>query len=147
MGKRKTVALPLTEVRKRLREAGLRCTPARVAAINCLYASPTPLSSSEIVDALEPSGFDKSTVYRTLTEFTECKIIFRLDLGDSMRHYELADMEDRSVGVHPHFMCQECGTIQCLGDYSFDIRPLKRKAARPGKVNEVLLRGLCSACE
>ncbi|MDA7980296.1 MAG: transcriptional repressor [Pirellulales bacterium] len=142
MTKRKSAAISLPEVRNRLREAGLRCTPARVAAINCLFASPTPLSSGEIVEALEPAGFDKSTVYRTLSEFTECKIVFRLDLGDSMRHYELSD-----VGTHAHFKCRQCGEIQCLDDFSFEISPRKHKAVRLGSVNEVLLRGLCEACE
>jgi Fe2+ or Zn2+ uptake regulation protein len=48
--------------------------------------------------------------------------------------------------AHPHFVCTECGAVECLPELELSIRRAKApRAVRHGKV-EVYVRGLCDAC-
>ena len=48
------------------------------------------------------------TVYRNLNQLVETKQIKKLDLGDTMVHY------DGNIQPHMHFMCNCCQTIYDL---------------------------------
>ena len=139
-------ALPVDEIKRRLRAASLRCTASRIAVLQCLarYAAPAP--ASDISSDLHDFGFDKSTIYRSLNELTEASLITRLDLGDSMRRYELTDQHGHGEGPHPHFVCDQCGRVECLEGYRFRLTPGESAQALPGVIAEVLVRGRCKEC-
>jgi Fur family ferric uptake transcriptional regulator len=141
----KTPVMTTAEVKSVLRAAKLRCTPARIAVIQCLTRGKFPLSHAEVAEQLVEYGFDQSTIYRCLTELADAGLLARLDLGDAIRRFELLVGERSGESEHPHFLCVDCGKIQCLSDFSFTLTP-RRGAAKPGRVTEVLVKGHCVSC-
>lgn len=130
-----------------LRSAGLRATAARVAVMRRLADVGKPQSHAEVVEALQDSGFDQSTLFRCLNELADANLVARLDLGDQLRRFELAKADGAGEAEHAHFMCVDCGTLTCLDGFSIKVTPERgprRKAL--GEITEVLLRGRCSKC-
>jgi Fur family ferric uptake transcriptional regulator len=137
-----------SEVRDLVRAAGLRSTMPRVAVLQQLLEATTPLTHAEIVESLADQGFDRATIYRNLTDLTEVGILLRTDLGDHVWRFELRKEDAKGGGaVHPHFVCTDCGTVECLPDDAVRITPTARmpRAIRGADV-EVQLKGLCDAC-
>lgn len=135
------------KLRARIREAGLRCTAARLAVIGELNYSTSPLSHADIAATLAPLGFDRVTVYRNLVELSEAGLVSRVDLGDHIWRFELRGNRQNHADEHPHFVCTQCGEVSCLLGVEVNIKPspgTKRSAV--GEVREVLLKGRCSRC-
>ena len=147
MARRRNSKLSLEVAKSLLRDSGLRCTAARVAVIQSLGDGKAPLSPTEVADELAEFGFDKSTIYRSLTELDEAGIVARLDLGDSLRRFELLPQGGDGQSEHPHFMCVDCGKIQCLAGFRFKLVPDNPTERTPGDLWEVLIKGRCRACK
>jgi Fur family ferric uptake transcriptional regulator len=135
------------EIRDLVRSVGLRSTMPRVAVLQQLLAATTPLTHAEIADRLSDEGFDRATVYRNLTDLTEAGLLLRTDLGDHVWRFELRPEDGKGGAVHPHFVCTDCGTVECLPDDAVRITPTARmpRAIRGADV-EVQLKGLCDSC-
>ncbi len=128
----------------RLRSAGLRATPQRIAILAALTLG-EHVSPEEVymrVDELIP-GLNRSTVYRTLELFQGVGIVSETDLGGDTHHYELLDKVR-----HHHLVCQGCGVILELGDEL--IHPLRHAiAARydfASQIDHLAIFGLCANC-
>jgi len=145
MSARKTPIMTTAEAKSVLRAAQLRGTPARIAVIQCLARGKFPLSHAEVAEQLVEYGFDQSTIYRCLTELADAGLLARLDLGDAIRRFELLAGDRSGESEHPHFLCVDCGKIQCLSEFTFKLSP-KRGSANPGRVTEVLVKGHCASC-
>ena len=78
-------------IRQILRDASLRCTPARISVLQKLRASNSPLTHAEIAETLVPVGFDKATVFRNLTDLTDAGLVSRTELGDHVWRFEVRD--------------------------------------------------------
>lgn len=143
-----TAAVDLPTLQERLRSGGLRATSARVAVLRCLVEAEGPLSHAEAFERVADSGFDRATVYRNLIDLTESGLARRYDLGDHVWRFELADSaEAHRAEAHPHFVCNECGTIECLPDESVAVRPVRGAPRAFRQKNlEVNVRGLCDSC-
>lgn len=146
MPRRRNAKLSVEAAKTLLRGSGLRCTAARVAVVQSLGDSQTPLTPGEVADDLAEFGFDKSTIYRSLTELDESGIVARLDLGDSIRRFELLPQDAEGESEHPHFMCVDCGKVQCLSGYQVQLVSDKPRGKPPGELLQVLLKGRCNAC-
>ncbi|MEM7477271.1 MAG: transcriptional repressor [Planctomycetota bacterium] len=128
-----------------IREAGLRATPARVATLELLQESSSPLTHAEVAEHLSKAGVDKATAFRALNDMTEAGLLRRTELGDRVWRFELiGEGEDEHLG-HPHFVCIECGQVSCLGDIKLTKKSLST-SAQIGRVTEILLRGQCADC-
>lgn len=151
-GKEEGMASPKTQeftaatAKAFLHRAKLRATAARIAVVQCLARERFPLTHAEATERLSEFGFDQSTIYRCLTELADAGILARLDLGDSVRRFELLREKHSGVSDHPHFLCIDCGKIQCLSDFTFKLTP-RRGAAKAGRVTEVLVKGHCVSCD
>ena len=72
--------------------------------------------------------------------------------GDHLWRFELKDRahdEHREKdAAHPHFVCTECGTVECLPDGAVTVAPVKGapRALKKARV-EVQVRGTCNDCE
>ena len=100
-----------------------------------------------MVDALQDTGFDQSTLFRCLNELADAGLVSRLDLGDQVRRFELIDPKEESSLGHAHFMCIDCGKLTCMDGFTLQVTPdrgPRRKAL--GEITEVLLRGHCQQC-
>ncbi len=128
-----------------IRAAGLRCTSARIAVLRMLKRSTAPASHAELAEKLVPLGFDQATVFRNLNDLTAAKLVCRTELGDRVWRFEIRDPNDPGDGGHPHFVCTDCGVVECLSDVEFS-DSTKRRARKIGRITEILLRGQCNAC-
>ena len=144
---KKKTAPPLEELRTRIRSTGLRSTTARIAVLQRLEESTTPLSHAELADELVPQGYDRATVYRNLMDLTEAGLVARTELGDHVWRFELRHAGQEHAIEHPHFVCLTCGEVTCLADVSVDISPSPgSKRSVIGELTEVLLKGHCGRC-
>lgn len=131
-----------------LRGAGLRATQPRVAVLGRLLSARSPLSHGDVADALAEQGFDRATVYRNLMDLTEAGLARRSDMGDHVWRFDLVrETEQHGDEAHPHFICGECGAVECLPEDTVSVkagrgtpRALKRRGI------SVQVRGVCDAC-
>lgn len=135
-------------LRNKIRQAGLRSTQARVAILEQLQAASGPLSHAQVADDLESRGFDRTTIYRSLIELAEAGLLSRLELGDHVWRYELRGEDDSADRDHLHFVCVDCGTIECLTGTTVEaaLAPAVKHIAA-GTISDVLLKGHCRKCE
>ena len=143
---RSPAEMPLDKVRGRLREAGLRCTAARLWVMQQLIKATSPVTHADLAETLAAKGFDRATIYRNLVELTDAGLVSRIELGDHLWRFELKRLGKSTAG-HPHFVCVDCGEVSCLPSVRVDIKPSPgTKSSGISKVTEVLLKGLCGNC-
>jgi Fur family ferric uptake transcriptional regulator len=132
--------------RRLLREAGLRATAARIAVLDALQHSERPLSHAEVVAVLDERPFDQATVYRNLVDLVRAGLATRSDLGDRIWRFA-AGSEHHTSDQHPHFVCTECGRVQCLPGtrVSFASARGGPRALARDEV-EIQIRGRCDMC-
>src|SRR5687767_15931844 len=118
---RSNSTMTVETAREALRAAKLRSTTSRVAVLQYLAEAHKPLSHSDVSDALVPSGYDKSTLYRCLVELADAGLLSRLDAGDHSWRFELRRGEEPHGSEHPHFVWTDCGEVSCLPDAEWKI--------------------------
>ncbi len=128
-----------------LRDKGLKATTQRIAILEALMSERAHPTAEEIHDALatEHPTISRSTVYETLSRFSEEGILDPLQTGDGVTRFEFHN--------HPHVnvVCIEC---QQIADVDSDhITPFLEhvRDETPWQVldQQVKLRGLCHACK
>jgi Fur family ferric uptake transcriptional regulator len=147
---------PAADPREVLRRASLRVTAMRLTLISHLAASRHPSTAQKLFDdlcaaakrskAAEP---DRVTVYRTLNTLVEAGLAHKVDPGDRVFRFSLTD-HARCEGEHhhhehPHFVCDDCGTVECLDGERVVIKgpgSTKRRVKQDG----VVLHGTCGSC-
>ncbi len=138
----------LDELRAAVRDKGLRATPSRLAVLELLRATDTPMSHGDVADRLANQAWDRATIYRNLTDLAEAGLVRRTDVGDHVWRFE-AVSDAHATNAHPHFVCTECGTVECLPELELAIKNAPRskppRAVKQRQV-EVHVRGLCDAC-
>jgi Fur family ferric uptake transcriptional regulator len=135
----------LETLRTQVRDAGLRATPSRIAVLQLLRAAGSPVSHSEVVTKLSSQAWDPATIYRNLTDLSDVGLARRTDVGDHIWRFE-AITGNHQASAHPHFVCTECGTVECLPDLEYVVSKAKAPRAIRQKRVEVQMRGLCDAC-
>jgi Fur family transcriptional regulator, ferric uptake regulator len=138
----------LDELRAAVRGKGLRATPSRLAVLELLRASDTPMSHGDVADRLASQTWDRATIYRNLTDLAEAGLVRRTDVGDHVWRFEAVSAEHERES-HPHFVCTECGTVECMPEIELAVRTTRHKPPRAVKQRrvEVQVRGLCDACQ
>jgi Fe2+ or Zn2+ uptake regulation protein len=118
-----------------------------MAILQCLDAAHKPQSAADVASHLSAFGFDKSTIYRALSDLHEAKLITRLELGDGPRHFELSAETGHALPAHPHFVCTECHKVFCLELSQVAIKSGTDNSELPGEVTEVFVKGRCTDCQ
>lgn len=140
--------LTADQARELLKSAGMRSTASRIAVLQWVAKSDSPVAHSDVATALVPDGYDKSTVYRCLVEMADSNLLHRLDFGDHVWRFEFIAKEDGAATDHPHFVCVDCGKVECLPDMQIQMKSRPgEKHKVPGEVVDVMLRGHCSDCQ
>lgn len=132
-------------IRDLLRRQNVRATPARIAVMQELRETKSPLTHADLAERLVPLGFDKATVFRNLADLTDAGLLFRTELGDHVWRFEVLDPTRPGSEKHPHFVCTDCGGVTCLKAIEFTASS-KRQTNVIGDVTEVLLKGRCMDC-
>lgn len=131
-------------VRRSVRDRGLRATPSRLAVLELLRTSDAPVSHGDVADSLAAHGWDRATIYRNLVDLAEAGLARRTDVGDHVWRFEA--VTDEHDAAHPHFVCTECGTVECLPEIELAVRRARAPRAVRARQVEVHVRGLCDAC-
>jgi Fur family ferric uptake transcriptional regulator len=140
------MAKNLDEVRDAVRTSGLRATPSRIAVLELVRANDSPMSHADAADHLSSQGWDRATIYRNLTDLAEAGLLRRTDVGDHVWRFEALEPGDDPKASHAHFVCTECGTIECLPELELTSKRAKAPRAVRQRQVEVHVRGLCDAC-
>lgn len=135
----------LESLRAELRAKNLRATPSRIAVLELVRASATPLSHAEAADKLALKAWDRATIYRNLTDLADAGLLRRADLGDHVWRFEAVRDDHGGAEKHPHFVCVECGGVECLPGVELSAKKSVPRAVRAREV-EIQLRGVCDAC-
>jgi Fur family ferric uptake transcriptional regulator len=135
----------LDELRMAVRAKGLRATPSRLAVLELLRSTDTPMSHGDVADRLATQAWDRATIYRNLTDLAEVGLVRRTDIGDHVWRFE-ALTDEHEAAAHPHFVCTECGIVECMPEIELAIRRAKAPRAVKQRQVEVSVRGLCDAC-
>jgi Fur family ferric uptake transcriptional regulator len=133
------------ELRRELRDRGVRATPARLAVLELLRGMGRPLSHAEVVKELADESADPATLYRNLIDLDRIGLVRRRDMGDHTWRFE-AVSADHDAAAHPHFVCTECGTVECLPAIELPAVRVKVPRAVRSRQVEIQLRGVCDAC-
>jgi Fe2+ or Zn2+ uptake regulation protein len=131
----------------KLRKAGLRKTPVRISVLELLERSGRPMSVPQILARLK--GVDTVTVYRTLGTFVGKRLVHRVRGDDRTWMYAPGGMDDAPQHKHPHFVCDECGKVECLEQAEIPrgfVQSLGVGVGYAVRYPEVVLHGVCPKC-
>lgn len=146
------MAVDIEEVKKLLKEKGLKVTAQRLAVLEAVASRPEEhLAAEEIFTLVKASCPDigLATVYRTIQLLNELNLIDRISFDDGFVRYEIGSAPDREQRHHHHHLiCRKCGRV-----FSFQedlLEELEAKiAATTGFAivnHEVKLYGYCKEC-
>ncbi|MCU0586933.1 MAG: transcriptional repressor [Syntrophobacteraceae bacterium] len=130
-----------------LQHAALAPLPNRVAVLEIVGNSPSPLSTQEIFDIVRRSQrMNRVTLYRILDLLVEKDLVHRISAGDRSFRYGLAPNANHPR--HPHFYCSRCGNMECLAPeaVNVDTRSLERTFPALIQKVEIRLDGVCRSC-
>jgi Fur family ferric uptake transcriptional regulator len=132
------------DAQRRLREAGYRNGPARVAVIGALDAENCCVSAADVHASLG-NTVGLASVYRVLESLHAVGLVRRVDVGDGIARYEPL----RESGEHHHHLvCTECGKVEAFDDPALE-RAIRRVEAKSGYAvdqHDVVLQGACNTC-
>jgi len=141
------MAKNLDKLRDAVRSRGLRATPSRLAVLDLVRGGDAPMSHGDVADRLASQPWDRATIYRNLMDLAEAGLLRRTDVGDHVWRFEArSSLGDEHDTGHPHFVCTECGTVECLPELELSIRRAKAPRALKQRQVEVHVRGLCDSC-
>lgn len=130
-----------------LQRSTLRRTPVRVGVLELLAKNHRPMTVTEILSKLK--RVDTVTVYRTLNTFVRKKVVHRVRGEDRSWLYALSDSKTQPRHLHPHFVCENCGKVECLQDSAIPegfIESLRVDRGYRVTYPEVVLHGMCPKC-
>lgn len=99
----------------RLRSQAGRVTRSRRGVLEALARLRRPSTPRQIVDAVTEGSCDLATVYRSMALFEKLGLVHRIDLGDGLARFEIADNHPGGHHHH-HLVCRQCERIVQLDD-------------------------------
>jgi Fur family ferric uptake transcriptional regulator/Fur family zinc uptake transcriptional regulator len=132
---------------KVLREKGIRSTVLRRRVLGLLFDRLEPMSHAEIFEALAALGQtpDRVTLYRTLSAFSDARIVHEVQGTDGVVRFCLHEpSREGCLGNHPHFLCRRCGRMSCLSGQPLPYVEVPAGTLVEGK--QLLIFGLCPRC-
>ena len=130
-----------------LGDAGYHRGGARLAVIELLARQDCSVTAIEIDAQLRATNqaIGRASVYRTLEQLEELKLVQRLEMGRGMASYERIEPSGEH---HHHVVCESCGRVEPFEDPGLE-RAIGRLQDRVGfevSEHEVVLRGRCPRC-
>ena len=129
----------MASLKSEIRAAGLRATASRTAVLEHMRHAKRPLSHHDVVQAIGEDMWDRATLYRNLVDLAEAGLLRRVSLGATW-HFEEAH-----GAQHAHFVCTECGTIECSPQTQVVSSRRSPQSVKRGEV-DIQLHGRCDAC-
>jgi Fe2+ or Zn2+ uptake regulation protein len=128
----------------KLKRAGLKLTPQRMAIVRALAGDCSHPTAQELFERLQPAfpTMSFATVYNTLDALAKLGLVGSLRLGSAVRF-------DPNTAVHHHAVCDACGIVVDLpaAPPSPSVKKSVEEAAGfEVRVEERTYRGLCGRC-
>jgi Fur family ferric uptake transcriptional regulator len=131
-------------IKKILSENGLNKTKVKIEILLIISRSNKPISVPEIHQELTDKC-DLSTVFRSISQFKEKKIISEVNLDEGFLRYELFSMKKNHH--HHHILCRKCGDIRNLEECDLDVfEKALSKLGFTQMEHRLEFTGLCSKC-
>ncbi|ABQ47081.1 ferric uptake regulator, Fur family [Thermotoga petrophila RKU-1] len=88
----------------------------------------------------------KATVYRSVELLVELGFLRKLNFGEGLYRYELAERSDRES--HQHVICQKCGRIVEINSEQVNkiISDISKKTGYAIKWHDLKFYGICPEC-
>lgn len=130
----------------KLREAGYKITPARMAVLEVIHASERHLTSAEVlgqIDARQPS-IGRASVFRALELLSALAIIRPTYLEARTPAYVLMSQE----GHHSHIVCTACNRVIELDECHVDnlVYDLEQRYGVRLTGHMLEFYGICESC-
>lgn len=132
------------ELRRALRERGLRATSARIAVLEILRATPDALSHADLAARLPP-GHDRTTIFRSLSTLARAHLVRRVHAGDRVWRYHAASASDPTA-IPATFVCTSCGVVLDLPTLELLVNTTRPPRAIAERSVQITVRGRCDTC-
>lgn len=127
-----------------LQHAGVRVTAVRLLVWRTICRGFAGIFNLADLEEALPT-VDKSTLFRTLTLFSDSHLIDAIDDGSGSQKYCLRSVDDPLSGVrHVHFSCRVCHRTVCLTDITLPEVALPEGYA--AEDIEYVVKGVCPKC-
>lgn len=135
----------MNEIEKLLFQHYIKPTRKRMLIAESLAGSESPVTAQELLEKVNDEiPVNKVTLYRALDLFEEKGMLIKHQAADrSFRYCFSGQVEE----FHCHFLCTECGNMQCISPEDAGINPQAvQEHIHHLKRVEVRLDGVCSNC-
>ncbi len=124
----------------RMREAGLKATPQRLAIVRELADDPTHPTAQELYDRLRSAmpTMSFATVYNTLSAFADAGLVTPRSLTAGGTRF------DPNTEPHDHAVCDRCGDVVDISPA--DEGPASIPSGFQLRAVERIYRGVCMRC-
>ncbi|MFD2568583.1 Fur family transcriptional regulator [Pseudotenacibaculum haliotis] len=121
----------------------VRRTKSVETLLGVFEQSEKAISVVDLVSQLQKE-MNKTTVYRILDKLEKDGIVHSFLGKEGLKWYAKCQgcSSGHHVDAHPHFQCNNCGTIECL---SLDVKIPTVKNYQISSV-EIMLQGTCAQC-
>jgi Fur family peroxide stress response transcriptional regulator len=131
--------IALDEVRDRIKMAGLRVTPQRLAILDAVYRLDNHPTAENIIESIRETHLNiaTGTVYKVLETLVENRLIRKVKTENDVMRY------DGITEQHHHLYCSESDRIEDYADEDLDrvIAEHFRKHGIPGfNIEEIKLQ-------
>ena len=127
-----------------LQNAGIRVTAVRLLVWRTICRGFAGIFNLADLEEALPT-VDKSTLFRTLTLFSDSHLIDAIDDGSGSQKYCLRSADDPLCGVrHVHFSCRVCHRTVCLTDVTLPEVALPE--GYTAEDIEYVVKGVCPKC-
>lgn len=136
-----------SEIKEELNQKGIKNTKAKSILLQILKESHAPKDVNRLYkECSEQTSVNLTTIYRSLRQFNEKNIVQEFLGTDGVAKYEYIHKGTKS---HPHFQCEDCKKVFCLGELHFDDGIYFANMAQQHKINaiNITLSGVCEACQ
>ena len=135
----------ISHLADRLKQAGYKLTPARLAVVEVLETYPDHLSHNEILQEGKKiyPRLSRATVYRTMELLVSLNLLRSIYMSDPTQRFMSA------AGGHHHLVCTECDAV-----FEFDHCTVDQLAQELSEQFNFLIRnhllefqGVCNSCQ
>ena len=139
-------ALTTEQLVNRLREAGLRVTPQRLAIYRALVSNEAHPTAQTLFRQLQTGlpSLSQATVYNTLQALADCGLIQQIgEVGGGAIRY------DGNPAPHANLVCTLCHDVQDVVDLLLDdiVQQVVARAGFKAKGVRVTVYGQCARCQ
>jgi len=134
------------EIKNELKEKGIKNTRAKSVLLHILKNSHSPIDVNSLhMQCQKETSVNLVTIYRSLQQFGEKGLAQEFHGKDGIVQYEYIH---KGAKAHPHFQCEKCKQVICLGELEFDDALYFSNMAKQHKVSSIniTLNGLCEQC-